>query len=71
MYYDGYHFWGMHVIWWCIWTSILFWIFATPLYVPGQQKKKDSPLDILQRRYANGEIKMEQYITMKEALNTR
>ncbi|MEO8086537.1 MAG: SHOCT domain-containing protein, partial [Bacteroidota bacterium] len=30
MFYEGYHFWGMHLTWWFIWLVLLFWIFATP-----------------------------------------
>lgn len=61
MFYDGYHFWGMHLIWWFIWIILLFWIFATPFGVPGQRRKKDSPLDILQKRFASGQITKEEY----------
>jgi putative membrane protein len=37
----------------------------------GQQpeKRKDSPLNILKRRYANGEINREQYQQMKRDLS--
>lgn len=58
--YDGYHFWGMHLIWWVIWVILLFWIFFTPYDVPGR-KRKDSPLEILQRRFASGEMSKEEY----------
>jgi len=68
MYYDGYHLLGMHLIWWFFWGSLVFWVFATPYYVPGQQKKRGSALDVLQRRYASGEIKSEEYIAMKKTL---
>ncbi|MDQ2864138.1 MAG: SHOCT domain-containing protein, partial [Bacteroidota bacterium] len=30
MFYDGYHFFGMHLVWWFIWMIFIFWIFATP-----------------------------------------
>ncbi len=66
--YDGYHFWGMHLIWWFIWIFFLIWIFATPWDVPGQKKKKDSPLDILQRRFASGQITKEEYLEQKAIL---
>ena len=69
MYYDGYHFGGMHLIWWFIWMSLLFWIFATPYYVPGQQKKRGSALDILQKRFAAGEITAEEYQERKKILD--
>jgi putative membrane protein len=59
--YDGFHFGGMHFLWWFLWMVLLFWIFAIPYDVPGQRKKKDSPLDILQKRFAAGQITKEEY----------
>ena len=56
MNYDNYHFWGMHSIWWFIWVIVLIWIFATPYNIPGQRAKKDKPIDILNKRFASGEI---------------
>ncbi len=59
--YDGYHFWGMHLIWWFVWLVFIFWVFAIPYYIPAQRKKKDSPLDVLQKRFALGQITKEIY----------
>jgi putative membrane protein len=59
--YDGYHFGGMHLIWWFIWLVFIFWIFATPYDIPGQRKKNNSPLDILKKRFASGQITKEDY----------
>lgn len=67
--YDG-HLWGMHWFWWMFWLIMLFWIFATPYDIPGQRKKKDSPLDILKRRFAAGEIKKEEYEEKKKILES-
>ena len=47
---------------------LLFWIFATPYDVPWQRKKKDSPLDILQKRFASGHIANEEYQQRKKIL---
>jgi putative membrane protein len=68
MYYDGYHFGGMHLMLWFIWGVMLFWIFATPFYVPGQQKKRGYALDILQQRFASGQITNEEYKEKKKLL---
>lgn len=65
--YDG-HFGGMHLIWWIIWVIFLIWIFATPWGVPGQRTKKETPLDILKKRYAAGEIDSEEFEERKKAL---
>jgi len=66
--FDGHHFWGMHWIWWILWIIFLVWIFATPWDVPGQRTKKDTPLDILKKRYAAGEIDSEEFEERKKAL---
>lgn len=65
---DNYQYWGMNIIWWCIWGMLLFWIFALPYDIPFQRKKKDSPLDILQKRFASGEITNEEYQEKKKLL---
>ena len=59
---------GMHLIWWIIWIFLLFWIFALPYRIPGQRIRKDLPLDILQRRFALGEITNEEYQEKKKIL---
>ena len=70
MYYNDYNFWGMNLIWWLIWIVLLFWIFATPYNIPGQRMKKDSPLDILKKRFASGEINTAEYEEMKKTLKS-
>jgi putative membrane protein len=67
MFYSGY-FWGMNLIWWLLWLIMLFWIFATPYDIPGQRGKKDSPLDILKKRFASGQITNEEYQEKKKIL---
>ena len=65
---NGYQYFGMHFIWWFIWIILLFWIFATPYNIPFQRKRKDSPLDILQKRFASGQILKEDYHEHKAIL---
>ena len=67
--YNGYHFGGMHFVWWFVWAILLFWIFATPYNIPGQRRKKDSLLDILQKRLALGNITIEEYSERKKILD--
>ena len=69
MFYEGNQFWGMHLIWWFIWVIILLSIFATPYNIPGPLKK-NSPLNILQKRFASGEITNEEYQEKKKILET-
>lgn len=68
MFHDGYHFWGMHLIWWFIWVIILFSIFGFFEPVRKTRIKKDSPLDILQKRFASGEISKDEYFENKKIL---
>jgi putative membrane protein len=70
MYYNDYNYWGMNLIWWLVWIVLLFWIFATPYNIPGQRMKKDSPLDILKKRFASGEINAAEYEEMKKILES-
>ena len=65
-YYDN--FWGMNFIWWFLWIIMLFWIFATPYNIPGQRIKRDSPLDLLQKRFASGQITNDEYQESKKIL---
>ncbi|MBI0398117.1 SHOCT domain-containing protein [Cyclobacterium marinum] len=62
------HYWGMHIIWWIIWVIFIMWIFATPWDIPGQKMKRETPLDLLNKRYAKGEISKEEYNSIREDL---
>lgn len=66
--YEGYHYWGMHLVWWFIWVILLFWIFATPYHIPGQRSKKESPLDILKTRFASGQINKKEFLENRDLL---
>ena len=67
MLYDNYY-WGMNFIWWFAWIMLLIWIFAIPYDIPGQRRRKNSPLDILQRRFASGELKLDEYNEKRKIL---
>jgi putative membrane protein len=67
MLYNNYY-WAVTLIWWVILLILLFRIFATPYDVPGQRHKKDSPLDILRKRFASGQITDEEYRVKKKIL---
>jgi putative membrane protein len=67
MFYSNYY-WGMNILWWFIWIIVLLWIFALPYDIPGQRKRKDNPLDILQKRFVNGEITQAEYLEKRQLL---
>lgn len=59
---------GMNLLWWFLWVVLIFWIFVIPYDIPGQRNRKNSPLDILKRRLASGEIKLDEYNLKKELI---
>ncbi len=67
MYDDG-NFYGMHLIWWFIWIVLLIWVFLTPWGYRGRRGKEETPLDILKKRFASGEINKEEYEERKQVL---
>jgi putative membrane protein len=57
-----YYFWGMHWYWWFFW--ILLWVMFFSFMMPMRRttyREMQSPLRLLQRRYASGEITSEEY----------
>ncbi len=68
--YNG-HLWGMHLIWWIIWIFFVFWIFITPWKIPGQKTNKNSPLGIIKKRFASGEITSKEFEEMKKLIEKK
>ncbi|MFD1094138.1 SHOCT domain-containing protein [Salegentibacter chungangensis] len=69
MHYTDGSFWGMHFFWWIFWIVILVWVFFLPYGIPSRKRKKKKPLEILQKRYAKGEISKEEYEEAKKYFN--
>jgi putative membrane protein len=67
MIYDSYY-WGMHSIWWLVWLLFLIWIFALPYDIPFQRSRRESPLEILRKRFAAGQVTKEEYHDRKKIL---
>lgn len=60
---------GMHWIWWALGVLLLVWLFfANRKRLPDIGEKKDNPRDILNKRYAAGEISKEEYEEKKHIL---
>lgn len=69
MHHDYSHFyWGMHWIWWILWILLLVWIFATPWPPYSRRKKEETPMDILKKRFARGDIAREEFQEGKRVL---
>ena len=63
------HHWGMHFFWWLFWIILIVWLFSTQRKMQNQQTKGDSPLEILKKRFAKGEITKEEYEEIKNTLD--
>lgn len=67
--------WGMHMMW-IFWLPILILIIVFIVRIIGNNdafrrlKEKESPLDILKRRYANGEISTEEFEERRNKLKS-
>jgi putative membrane protein len=70
MYHDGWWFWGMHLIWWFFWAILIVLFFSLLTPVPRRRARltRETPLEILQRRYAAGDISTEEYEERKARL---
>ena len=72
-FHDGWM-WGMHGGWWVFWILIVL-AFVLLLNRTGTNapstphaEPKESPMDVLKRRYAEGELSTEEYEERKERL---
>jgi putative membrane protein len=57
-----YYFGGMHLYWWFLWIFI--WVLFFSFMMPVRRttyRQMQSPLQLLQRRYAAGEITSDEY----------
>ena len=58
----------MHLLWWVFWVFLLVLMFGWFEPVPKKRLRRDSPFDILQKRFASGEITNEEYQEKKSIL---
>lgn len=63
-------FFGMHMFWWIFWFVLVFggFSFFDPIPRSRSRNHKSSPLEILQKRYANGELSDDEYEKRKSKL---
>lgn len=67
MTHDSYYL-GMYAIWWLIWLGFLLWIFVLPFAIPNQRSTRQSPLEMLRKRIAAGQVTKEEYHDRKKIL---
>lgn len=67
MHYGEWSLWGMHVFWWLFWIVLIVLLFS-PITPVSRGRRRETPLEILQRRYAAGEISTAEYEERKAKL---
>jgi putative membrane protein len=67
MHFNGWGFFGMHVFWWLFWIVLILAFFSLLTPVP-RHRARETPLQILQRRYAAGELSTQEYEERKARL---
>ncbi len=65
--YVGGHFWGMHFFWWLFWVAAIMLLFS-PITPVSTGRRRETPLQVLQRRYATGEVTTVEYEECKATL---
>ena len=67
----GMNIWNMHGFMWIYWIIIIGLLVWLIFYLTNQHNKKEaleSPLDILKKRYARGEISKKEFLDKKNAM---
>lgn len=67
MHYGEWGFWGMHIFWWLFWIAVIVVLFL-PITPVSRGRRRETPLEVLQRRYAAGEVSTEEYEERKAKL---
>lgn len=68
MHYVGESFWGMHFFWWLFWVVAIMLLFS-PITPISTGRRRQTPLEVLQRRYASGEVSTAEYEERKAKLD--
>ena len=67
MHYGEWSFWGMHVFWWLFWIAVIV-AFGFSITPAPRRRQRETPLELLQRRFAAGDISTEEYEERKAKL---
>src|SRR5512146_2627745 len=61
--YWGWWFGGMHAFWWLFWIAAIAFFFSFAVPVPRRRysQLRETPLELLRRRYAAGELTTAEY----------
>lgn len=73
MFYEGGYMMGsVHALWWLLWLVVLIGLVAFYVWGPlGMRRRasRDTPLDVLKRRLASGELSSEEHEKRKAPLD--
>jgi putative membrane protein len=71
MMYEGGSWFGMHVFWWIFWVIVIVAVVYLFLRASGdtRQAQRESPHEVLRRRYAAGELSTPEYEERKAVLD--
>ncbi|KRH98634.1 hypothetical protein AO057_07920 [Curvibacter sp. PAE-UM] len=62
---------GMHAFWWLFWVLLIVLVLfgSRPRSGERRERQRETPIDILRRRLANGEINAQEYEEIMLVLN--
>lgn len=63
----GWGFWSMHLFGWLLWVALIAGL-VYALMTASRGRRRETPLELLQRRYAAGEISTGEYEERKAVL---
>lgn len=68
---DGYYMVGMHAFWWLFWVLLIVLVLfgIRPRSGEHRERQRETPIDILRRRLANGEINAQEYEEIMRVLS--
>ena len=62
MHFGEWGFFGMHLLWWLFWIVVIIMALVVFMSEPVRiVRRRETPLELLQRRYAAGEITEKEY----------
>ncbi len=62
---------GMHALWWVFWIVLLVWAFRYGVSTLSRRGPgRETPLELLQRRYAAGELTTQQFEERRSRLES-
>ena len=69
MHFSEWGFFGMHLLWWLFWIVVIIMALVVFMSEPVRiVRRRETPLELLQRRYAAGEIPEKEYEERKHTL---